>query len=177
MGYHTEFHGAFEIRPVLKPEHRAYLTRFAETRHMQRDSKLIEQVPDPVREAAGLPIGEEGAYFLAGDGRLRFEEENPSILSYNRPPVGQPGLWCDWAPTESDNKDSSGLEWNGTEKFYDYTEWLIYLIENFLRPWGYVLNGQVQWAGEDSDDRGVIHVKDNQVKAVEDEISHPKPNW
>ena len=49
------------------------------------------------------------------------------------------------------------------EKFYDYVGWIEYLIANFLKPWGYVLNGEVEWHGEDGDDRGMIVVKDNVV--------------
>ena len=37
----------------------------------------------------------------------------PDVKDYNRPPQGQPGLWCDWTPTD----DGSAIRWNGTEKF------------------------------------------------------------
>lgn len=70
-----------------------------------------------------------------------------------------PGIWCDWAPTE----DGMGIEWNGAEKFYDYVEWLQYIIDNFIKHWGYVLNGEVTWEGEGSGDLGKIIVKDNVV--------------
>lgn len=56
-----------------------------------------------------------------------------------------------------------GIAWNGHEKFYDYVEWLEYLVENFLKPWGYKLNGTVTWQGEDSGDFGKIIVKENVV--------------
>ena len=62
-------------------------------------------------------------------------------------------------PTE----DAAGLEWDGGEKFYDYVEWLQYLITNFYGPWGYTLNGQIAWSGENSGDVGRITVKDNVV--------------
>lgn len=71
-----------------------------------------------------------------------------------------PGIWCDWVP----NEDGSLIEWNSAEKFYNYTEWLKWLIENKLKPWGYVLNGTVHWSGEDTDDQGVIEVSNNEVE-------------
>jgi len=72
-------------------------------------------------------------------------------------------LWCKWAPT----KDGTGIEWNGIEKFYNYVEWLEYLIVNFLGPWGYQLNGEVKYQGEDPGDFGIIEVTNNTVKLRE----------
>jgi len=147
----------------LRPEHAAYLTQFSDTRRMRRDTKALEQFTDPVREAVGLPVGSEGAYFVGGGGH-GGQDHDSSVLEYNRPPSGQPGLWCKWAPNES----GTAIVWNEAEKFYDYVKWLKYLIEHFLRPWGYVLNGEVRWAGEEEADRGVIRVKDNEVTVLED---------
>ena len=59
--------------------------------------------------------------------------------------------------------------WNGGEKFYDYVAWLEYLIGRFLAAWGYLLNGEMKWAGEDDADHGTILVKDNQITALADE--------
>lgn len=84
-----------------------------------------------------------------------------------------PGSWCQWVPTE----DGTGIEWDGTEKFYSYTEWLEYLVEHFLKPWGLVLSGSVVWHGEESGDSGVIYAKDNRVKAVPDEVVRQEPDW
>jgi hypothetical protein len=90
-----------------------------------------------------------------------FCEGRPQgVLDYNNAPLGQPGLWCQWIPTE----DGTAIEWDGCEKFYDYIEWLEYLIENFLKPWGYVLEGTCEWQGEDRQDRGRIVVNNNVVK-------------
>lgn len=55
------------------------------------------------------------------------------------------------------------VEWDGGEKFYDYVDWLWYIIEHFLKPWGYTVNGEVRWCGEDDEDRGTIVVVDNEV--------------
>lgn len=64
MGYTTDFHGSFNLDKPLKKEHKNYLLKFAETRRMKRKSKIVETLPDPIREAVGLPIGEEGPSML-----------------------------------------------------------------------------------------------------------------
>src|SRR5262245_922268 len=142
----------------LKPEHAAYLRQFNETRRMRRDPAKAAFIPDPVREAAGLPLGEEAAYFVAGKG-FGGQDRDDSILDYNQPPVGQPGLWCKWRP----NEDGTAIVWDGAEKFYDYVEWLEYLIQHFLTPWMYIVNGSMTWQGQDEEDSGTITVKNNQV--------------
>lgn len=69
-----------------------------------------------------------------------------------------PGGYCQWIP-----KESTELVWDGGEKFYDYVEWLQYLILDFFTPNGYVLNGSVTWSGESGDDFGVIRVFQNEI--------------
>jgi hypothetical protein len=62
------------------------------------------------------------------------------------------------------------LEWDGGEKFYNYEEWLEYLIAHFFNRWGYTLSGCVRWSGEDTDDVGTLAVEDNVVTALHGEI-------
>lgn len=163
MGYTTDFDGRFTLNRTLAPEHQAYLKAFSKTRRMKRDAAKTVKRPDPKRVAVGLSVGEEGGYFVGAQGPCGQEDfdkiKAPDVLDYNREPAGQPSLWCDWSPSE----DGDGIEWNGSEKFYGYVEWLEYLIEHFLKPWGYVLNGVVRWQGEDPDDRGTIVVTHNAV--------------
>lgn len=64
---------------------------------------------------------------------------------------------------KEDNGKATTIVWDGCEKFYFYIEWLEYLIENFLKPWGYKLNGSVSWRGELFSDIGVITVENNKV--------------
>lgn len=158
MGYTTDFNGFFTLDRPLTHEHGEYLAAFAETRRMRRDAKIAETLPDPRRIITGLPIGPEGAYFIGGGG-YAGQDRDGSILDFNFPPAGQPGLWCQWVPSG----DNARIQWDGGEKFYDYVEWLQYLLDNFLIPWGYTLNGDVSFQGEDDDDRGVIMVRNNQV--------------
>lgn len=158
MGYTTDFTGEFTLDRPLAPEHRAYLKKFNETRRMQRDPQIAATLPDPIRAATGLPIGPEGDYFVGGLGFMG-QDGDPSVVNHNAPPNSQPCLWCQWTP----NDDGTAIQWDEGEKFYEYTEWLWYLIENFLKPWGYTLNGSVRWQGEDFGDRGVITVKNNDI--------------
>lgn len=158
MGYTTDFYGSFEVTPALSAEHAQYINLFSETRRMRRDAARLEEFEDPVRVAVGLPLGDEGSYFVGGKG-LCGQDRDSSILDYNSPPGSQPGLWCQWVVGEQ----GETLEWDGGEKFYYYVEWLEYLIEHFLKPWGYAVNGEVRWVGEDDEDRGTIVAINNVV--------------
>jgi len=153
MGYTTFFTGEFSITPALKPEHKAYLKAFSRVRHVAWCAQIGGQA-DPVRLAVGLPVGENGTYYV-GD----VDPYGGLALDHNGTPPGVPGLWCHWRP----DTDTS-LAWDGSEKFYDYEAWLEYLIEHFLAPWGYAVEGTVEFQGEASDDRGVIGIKGNKVR-------------
>jgi len=162
MGYDTDFEGQFAVTPPLADNHRTYLAKFSETRRMKRNAEMTAGRPDPLREAVGLPVGIDGGYFVGAEG-FAGQEQAQDIVNGNAAPSGQPGLWCQWVPTE----DGTAIEWDGGEKFYDYVEWLEYLIEHFLKPWGYRLNGEVKWQGEDMDDRGLLTVTDTEVATTE----------
>lgn len=165
MGYSTDFEGKFE---PLTAEHAAYLNKFSDTRRMKRNASKTRLRPDPIRLAAGIKdVGPEGAYFV-GETGYAGQDRADDISDYNGTPAGQPCLWCQWVPTS----DNMGIEWNGAEKFYDYVDWLNYLIEHFLGPWGYVLNGEVRWFGEDRSDMGKIVVKNNVVSTKAARVSY-----
>ena len=125
---------------------------------MQRDPAKIKHSNVHTHTLAGLKNGEEGGYFVDAEGHAG-QDRDASIIDYNRPPKGQPGLWCQWIP----NDEGTVIEWDGGEKFYEYEQWLEYIIDNFLKPWGYVLNGEVTWEGEESGDLGKLIVEDNVV--------------
>lgn len=80
---------------------------------------------------------------------------------------GMPGFWCDWIPT----RDGKGIVYADRDtSFEPYTEWLSYIIERFLAPWGYTLNGSVrwQWQGAEISDTGILTVHNNVVSSVKD---------
>ena len=164
MGYTTKFEGVFQVTPTLSPEHKDYLEAFARTRRVKRDAAATEKVPDRRRLAVGLRIGEEGGYYVGSadygiSAQRDIDCQDPTILNVNQPPKGQPQLHCDWVPTE----DGNGIQWNGSEKFYGYVDWLEFIIDHFLAPWGYEVDGDVTWQGESEDDFGTIYVRNNSV--------------
>lgn len=144
MGYHTEFRGQFDFNKPLSDKMYSFLKLFNETRRMKRN------LPDV--------FGIEGEFYVFGNGDYGQERED-SIVDYNKEPSTQPSLWLQWTPSE----DRLSLVWDEGEKFYSYTEWLVYLIYKVLAPNGYVLNGSVEWEGEDFGDNGTIFVEENKV--------------
>jgi hypothetical protein len=144
MGYTTDFSGRFDTNKPLSDKMFDFLKKFNETRRMGRN----------VDSAFGI----EGEFYVFGGGSYGQGSE-ANIIDHNTPPSTQPGLWCQWTPSD----DREGIEWDCGEKFYSYTEWLVYLIHKVLAPNGYVLNGVVTWQGEDIGDVGEIIVENNRV--------------
>lgn len=144
MGYTTDFKGILKLDHKLDVETHAFLKKLANTRRMKR------KLPST--------FGVEGEFYVDGGGMMG-QDHDESVIDYNSPPSTQPGLWCQWVPTE----DGTGIEWDGGEKFYNYVEWLEYIISKVLAPKNYKLSGKISWRGEDFDDRGTITVKDNAI--------------
>ena len=144
MGYTTDFVGAFELNKKLDEKTHKFLKGLGTTRRMARNLE---------------GFGVEGEFFIPIDDDYG-QKRTPDVIDYNRPPSTQPGLWCQWIPTE----DGMSIIWNSGEKFYKYVEWIRYIIGTTLAPRGYVLNGSVKWFGEERSDVGVITIADNVVK-------------
>lgn len=154
MGYTTDFTGEFNITPTLNKEDREFLTKLSTSRRMKRN--------------VGPEYGIEGEFYVDGaeDGNCG-QDDNTGVIDYNTPPRTQPGLWCQWTP----NSKGDELVWDGGEKFYNYVEWLKYIVD-WLKERGYKVNGKVRWNGESSGDTGIILVKNNVVKASADKITN-----
>ena len=155
MGYTTEFSGSVKIEPPLSAAEIAFLTKFNQTRRMDRKN---------------------GPYFVEGSGDFG-QAQDPDVIDYNRPPSGQPGLWCQWTPSE----DGTSIEWDGGEKFYNAAEWMKYLIDHFLKPdcvaksalpflTGHACNGEIEAEGEEPGDRWRLIVADNVVSVASGEV-------
>lgn len=167
MGYTTDFSGHVTVEPPLNDNEVAFLSKFAETRRMDR---------------------ERGPYFVDGTG-YAGQGHDEDIRDFNNPPAGQPGLWCKWVPAgggedgdwtpeaHNDHGFGTAIYWSGAEKFYDAPEWMAYLIEHFLQPGGHAqgkdgfkhftfdhkVNGVIEAQGEDPSDVWRLVVKDNVV--------------
>lgn len=151
MGYDTTFSGGLHFNKPVAEWLADYINEFSSSRRMKRDPEKIKEIyPNWGKLCFNGELGEEGEYFIGEEG---YRDE--SVVDYNSPPATQPGLWCQWII------HNGQLMWDGNEKFYNYEEWLQYLIDNFFEPLGYILNGDIEWQGEDSEDFGCIHVVDN----------------
>jgi len=83
---------------------------------------------------------------------------------------GMPDSYLQWVPSE----DLKAIVFDGNEKFYDYTEWLKWVIDNWIVKWGITANGEMLWSGEQTSDNGVIRVINNVVEAVSNQQKQPK---
>ena len=164
MGYDTNFTGHVTIEPPLNEHEITYLRDFSETRRMNRTN---------------------GPYFVGGEGYARQGCGSDEIFDRNAPHSSQPGLWCQWEPSE----DGTQISWNGTEKFYDSVEWMAYLIDSFLKPgavvqqnltvaksaderfnhftFDHTVNGIIHAKGEDKDDTWDLVVNKNKVTRID----------
>jgi hypothetical protein len=152
MGYTTEFQGSFKFSKKPTPDQLDYLDRFARSHRVQRDVVKLKELYGGKYGLDG-EYGEQGEYFA-----IYYSNDDPTVTYYS-PPASQPGVFCQWVVFPTGNR----LGWDGGEKFYHYIEWLEYLIKHFFTRWDIQLNGEVEWQGERSDDRGVIIVLDNVV--------------
>ena len=159
MGYTTDFKGRFKFNKPISKELAEYINLFSDTRHMRRNNQILKKLYPNWQDRCFFGcLGKEGEFFL--DPEYDYSNDE-SIIDRNEPSSTQPGLWCQWEISS----DRKYLQWNGGEKFYNYIEWLQYIIENFIKtdPNEYVLNGKVHWQGEDPEDKGILEVKNNEV--------------
>jgi hypothetical protein len=163
--YKIQFEGSVQLDRPLQPEQIAYLQRFLEIRRIAWSVDYIDALPDSLREAVGLPPGPEGAYFVG----LSFEELKVDVwqplvrdqkLHQNKPPQGQPRLWCAWKLDE----DGVTFRYTDEQELYFCYAWLQYLIEHFFTPWGYEVDGEITWQGDDEADRGTIIVGKSHIE-------------
>ena len=79
----------------------------------------------------------------------------------------KPSIWLQWIVVDGFDNDNHWVVWDGNEKFYNYIEWLEYLIKYFFKPNNLSITGRVRWRGEEFDDMGTINVEDNEVEVLE----------
>lgn len=153
--------GQFKVTPALRPEHAAYLRRFSQMQHVQRDPAILKDLPDPLRAAVGLPLGPHGGLFtgepppftgsvLSLRNQTVWDEETG-----DQPPLPQ---FCSWAPTE----DGTGFSWRTRYSGMtgaDDTIWMKWLDAWLLPNLGeYRLSGNVTRFGYEAEDRTTYDV-------------------
>jgi hypothetical protein len=122
------------------------------------DKKLAARLKISVTECQKLYLP-EGQLFIENNKDDEYGQyESSDVADGNKPPTGQPGLWMHWHCP-----DRATLEFDNGEKFYYYEEWLKYLIHVIFAPRGYVLNGEVEYFGEDRGDTGILAIQSNEV--------------
>lgn len=164
MGYTTEFLGEFTLDKPLDPIIGNLINGLAFTRRVKRDIYQLAKILNLSREEADMRYGVEGEYYYNKDDFKNYGQTvDDSILDFNMPPSTQPGLWCQWIYCKEDNV----IKWNGGEKFYNYVDWIKYIIERILKPNNYKLNGIVKWQGDETFDRGEIQINNNKIKIIE----------
>lgn len=75
-----------------------------------------------------------------------------------------PGFYCQWVT----NEDATAILWDGGEKFYEYVDWMNYIIDNYLSKWGVTLSGKIHYQGEATGDHGNLVIKDGRCVQVAD---------
>jgi hypothetical protein len=152
MGYTTDFRGEFTLSKKLTKKQAEYLKRFCATRRMKRDVAKLPPVPK------GHVIGEwgtQGEFYCEETDDCGQGDAHGSVVDHNTPATTQPGLWCQWVPSDC----GKWIEWDGGEKFYNYVEWINYIQLTILKRWGIkIVASTVEWRGEDWDDQGSIEL-------------------
>lgn len=166
MGYTTYFTGEVSVDPPLNEDEVSFLANFCATRRMHRRA---------------------GPLFIRGSG-YAGQGNDPDILDSNMPDPDQPGLWCHWVAAE----DGKVIEWDGSEKFYDSADWMLYLINYLFSPAAkpyvaahvgederlrnftcdHTFDGTIYAVGEDSDDRWKLTIQNNVLKVFEATITY-----
>lgn len=86
---------------------------------------------------------------------------------YEDDPRETPSLYCPWTPSEN----GLFIEFDGLEKPSGEIFWIREICK-ILAAKGYILNGEVEWNGQESGDMGKIKVVNNVVS-----IKKPRIEW
>jgi len=159
MGYTTDFTGQWSINKPVDADTYTLLDGLSKTRRMKRDAgKLAKRLGITKKECLKKYGGAECPLYV-GDTAHLGQTQTEDVVDYNKPPKGQPSLWCQWTIT----KNRQFILWDEGEKFYDYIEWIQYIVDTILAPRGYIVNGKVSWQGEESADSGEIEINNNVI--------------
>lgn len=151
MGYNTDFDGEIKINPALPKDIANYIRDFSRVKHIKRDPEVVPSLND----GKGLSYcfngnpGPDGCYYIGKDESLGTGEEELDGLS----------LWCDFTVSQ----DGSEIMWNQSSRTIKALEWISFLINHFIAPFGHVCNGTIECCGDNFDDKWEICVENNEV--------------
>lgn len=188
MGYTTDFYGTFSISGNITYKLVKYIDAFSAMRHCAIDPDFFKShFPDWKEYGFNGNIGKHGEYIaIPSENIYDLQAKYPDYVETNRYNIGIPfGYWCHW--NFLDNSENplfdDGIElvdvdeligkkqlrfgWDGSEKFYDYEDWLRFMIFHFFIPSGVFLNGATLAVGEGDGDAKYIIIKNNEVLAVD----------
>ena len=92
MGYTTWFTNTLQFNKEVTEDLKNFINEFSRVRHMERDNNKIKEIfYDWKDKCYKGNLGNNGEYFIGGKGFAGQDEDN-SILEYNCPAIGVPGL-------------------------------------------------------------------------------------
>ncbi len=101
----------------------------------------------------------DGKILLNGNINKELAKEINYIIK-NNPSLEKPGTECRWHIINEEN--NFYLKWNGNKVFYDYIEWLEYIVKIFFQK-QINANGIIIVIGEDFGDGYYIIIENNNI--------------
>ncbi|ELR16994.1 uncharacterized protein ACA1_304360 [Acanthamoeba castellanii str. Neff] len=154
MGYETDFEGELNIRPRLADE---FVARFNDV--ASRRNNVYGDGDEGSFDH--LVFGKRGT---AAGARVQERYDNPAW-------TGVPSCWNAWQLKNEPGKTCTILHWEGNSKFYNYVQWLQFVVDYIIREnqaLAPLLNfqGAITWNQDrtDCDDKGVLTLKRVQEK-------------
>ena len=149
------FQGAFHLTPALSTAQIAYVQAFLSVQHGFWPLPYVQQQPDVLREATGLRLGVDAAFFV-GHSSNGLNGRNPFIDKHHLIPSGPGGQpHCGSCPWQ--------LSDDGTQLLPDKKKlaamplkWLGWLVTNLLLPWNIDIKGLVSYEDPCTSQEGQI---------------------
>lgn len=179
MNYRYEISGHLTTDKPIDSELKDFINTFSKTRHCQRNlsalNKAIAQTPNAEKYIKTL-IGEDvrklkSTELFACDQHDELDmvlsnESNKYFITYNMPEPAFPALYCNFFYETQTNT----LKWCNKQNIdaspKTIKAWLDWFIRNVFMPLGISLKGTLTYQGEDSEDNGVITVKNNNITII-----------
>lgn len=168
--------GELKLSPALTNRESNFLKDFAKTRHFHRSWRVEDDNGknwvDPNNDFR--PTFSDPKYkeiYLRSNINNNKEQKQYELnkwrcIDYHKANPGMPSLYCHWIPLD----DNKTLKWDN-EDFSKGLDWLKFIIENYINPWRYQLNGELYVTNADSEfpfESGKIIVTDNIITLVSD---------